>query len=133
MPEMTDFQTFAMVGGWICAGIVLLASVVKTAREGWTFIRKPTDELRGEIDEIKDKLRHHDECFGHDLTTLKLISKELVRQGEVDAQIIEGVYLIAQHIATDNHIDKIKEWTRNVASSSVAPNIAPEDIGETPE
>ena len=39
MPEMTDFQAFAMVGGWICAGIVLLASVVKTAREGWTFIR----------------------------------------------------------------------------------------------
>lgn len=72
--------------------------------------------LQDQLDEARKEHQLYEEYFRNDSNDIKIIKQELLRQGSVDAEVIEGLYLIIQHLTTGNHTDEMKEWMRRFAS-----------------
>ena len=122
-----DIPSFFSVGGWILAGLILLGNGVGTINKAWHALHEPVREVRSmaqegdrslqdQLDEARKEHQLYEEYFRNDSNDIKIIKQELLRQGSVDAEVIEGLYLIIQHLTTGNHTDEMKEWMRRFAS-----------------
>lgn len=114
------------LGGVITAICLIVGIIVKAV----AMIRKPAQEaakkseegdaaLHERIDHLEENEKECSKKFANDFQELKGIRRDLNTQAESIAMLTDGVFLVIQHLVTDDHVDDMEEWMRNHAKNAI--------------
>lgn len=138
MESHETFLQWLAIGGdyviYLAAIIGALFAICAAVAKGYRAWMRPTKEamekseegdraLHKRVDEHEGRLGGHDKLFANDLASIKLLTRETNRQSEALANLTEGVYLIIQHLVTNDHIHDMEAWMRDHAKASLAAHL----------
>lgn len=115
------------LGSVITAAIVLIGVIIK-AIAMW---RKPAQDavkkseegdaaINARIDHLEENEKECSKKFAADFQALKEIRRDLNNQADSIAMLTDGVFLVIQHLVTDDHVDDMEEWMRKHAQRAIA-------------
>lgn len=93
---MVDVNLFLQ----ICAGIVCVGGALGYLFRGFTFIKKPADE-------VSKKLKEHDEFLNNDKQELEILTKAIHNNSECLKLLIEATHVILEHFEDGNHTKEL--------------------------
>lgn len=100
----------------LCAALVKAYKAwQKPAREAAEKSEQGDRELHERVDGLEGKHADYDEKLANDYASINLLKCELTRQAEASAMLTEGVYLIIQHLVTNDHVHDMETWMREHA------------------
>lgn len=98
---MTLTITWASVF-YVAGGLAAIWAAWKAFMEARKLMNKPQDE-------IKDKLKHHDDCLARDKKRLDEIEDMLIVLGKDNEIELKALRDIMNHLRTDNHTGEIEQ------------------------
>lgn len=140
MQGITFGQWLAQGGDYVVylgSFFVALTAICAAAYKAYKAFTKPAKDVR-ELSEQGDKELHervdgleemhttHEDRLANDYASINLLKRELIRQSESTAMLTEGVYLIIQHLVTDDHVADMESWMREHAKQSTASHLEAE-------
>lgn len=136
---MTGFFEWVEVGGgyavWFAGFIVSVIAIVGGCVKAYRHLTSPAHEARkaseegdkqlhSRIDELESNSKECADRFQNDFLSIKRLRREQERQADVVALLSEGMFLIIQHLVTDDHIDDMQEWMREYTKQTVKSDIS---------
>lgn len=82
------------------------------------------------MDGLECKHEEYDEKLANDFASINLLKREYSRQAESTAMLTEGVYLIIQHLVTNDHIQDMETWMREHAKATASPHLGEKGVSE---
>lgn len=80
-------------------------------------------ELHERIDSLERESKQCAKKFANDDESIKGLRREQNRQADSLAMLTEGVFLVIQHLVTDDHVEDMQEWMRDYTKQSVKSDI----------
>lgn len=134
MEELTFGQWLAQGGdyvvwlGAIAAGATGICALLyrayramtKPARDAAEKSEEGDRALHERVDGLECKHEEYDEKLANDFASINLLKREFTRQAESTAMLTEGVYLIIQHLVTNDHIQDMETWMREHAKATTS-------------
>lgn len=120
------------LGAIVAAAVGICAAAVRI----YKALTKPTRDAM-EASEAGDRAIHervdglerchvtYEAMFANDFASINLLKREATRQGESLVTLTEGVYLIIQHLVTNDHLQDMEAWMIRHAKQATSP-----DFGE---
>lgn len=130
---------------WLAQGgdyVLYLSSIVVAAvglcaalYKGYRALTKPTRDavakseegdraLHERVDGLEGKHAGYEEKLANDFASINMLKRELDRQAQASAMLTEGVYLIIQHLVTDDHIQDMEAWMREHAKATASTHLS---------
>ena len=100
---------------------------------GWLYQLDPVELVVEPVAESKPRITQYCiKCSGRERieTLINLLKRELTRQAESTAMLTEGVYLIIQHLVTNDHIQDMETWMREHAKATASPHLGEKGASE---
>lgn len=115
---------------WLGGLCTAVGAIVALLAKGIAMWRKPTQDavkkseegdaaLHARIDHLEENEKECSKKFANDFQELKGIRRDLNTQAESIAMLTDGMFLVIQHLVTDDHVDDMEEWMRNHAKNAI--------------
>lgn len=128
------WQWLAYGGNYVVvlAGIVSALTVIcGVIYKGWKKLQEPAErvaqqsaeadqEIHGRVDVIEANLRKIEEFSRADFASIKSIHRDQHRLSQCIAILTDGVFLVVQHLVTDDHIADMEAWMRQYATNAIS-------------
>lgn len=111
-----------MIGGFGVIGAVVykfIKFITAPAKKATEQSVQGDKELHERVDGIEETLIKVKEYVKSDFESIKEMRRDNNTQVEAIAKLTEGVFLIIQHLVTDDHIADMEKWMRDQATLSV--------------
>lgn len=79
--------------------------------------------LHERVDGLEGRCGECDERFANDFASIKMLTREVARQAQSNAMLTEGIYLIIQHLVTDDHVQDMEAWMREHAKMAASAHL----------
>ena len=144
MEELTFGQWLAQGGDyvvWLGAIAAGATGICALLYKGYRALTRPARDaaekseegdraLHERVDGLECKHGEYDEKLANDFASINLLQRELTRQAESTAMLTEGVYLIIQHLVTNDHIQDMETWMREHAKATASPHLGEKGASE---
>lgn len=118
---------FAAVVGSLTASIFGLIKVYNHFMQPHYDAKQASEEgdkkLHGRIDKLEAESKQCAKKFANDDEAIKSLRREQNRQAETLAMLTEGVFLVIQHLVTEDHVEDMQEWMREYTKQNVKSDI----------
>lgn len=137
LEELTFGQWLAQGGDyvvWLGAIAAGATGICALLYKGYRALTRPARDaaekseegdraLHERVDGLECKHEEYDEKLANDFASINLLKREYSRQAESTAMLTEGVYLIIQHLVTNDHIQDMETWMREHAKATASPHL----------
>lgn len=135
---MSEFLSWIEQGGEYAVGFAALIGSITAAIFGlvklYNHFMKPHYEakqaseegdrkLHERIDSLESESKQCAKKFANDDESIKGLRREQNRQADNISMLTEGVFLIIQHLVTEDHVEDMQEWMRDYTKQTVKSDI----------